>query len=287
MSSYGKFQSDNKKFGHINRNNHNPAFNPTISSKGLEQESAFHRNLDKYKIFVSWARWYIDLFLDLVKPSKGGINLHFDQRVYLRGIVRFVSIYGVFPRGYGKTFLEVLAMVLVAIFYPGIELSMTAQTKENAASLLKDKYLEIIKYYPLLKNEVINVKFSRNEAEIEFVNMSKISILANSQSSKGQRRKRINIEESALLNNELFQDALAPIVEVPRNTVGKLGIVDPEELNQQINFFTTSGFRGSDEFIRSINMYKDMISLNGKIVLGSKQLLPLYGNIFVKNLVNL
>lgn len=71
------------------------------------------------------------------------------------------------------------------------------------------------------------------------------------------------------MNDALFQDALKPIVENGRLTVGKLAIVDPCELNQQINFFTTSGFRGSDEYQRSIQMYKNMVNLKGEIVLGS------------------
>ena len=98
---------------------------------------------------------------------------------------------------------------------------------------------------------------------------ARIDVLANAQTSKGQRRKRINIEEAALLNDVLFQDCLKPIPEVPRYTIGKLGVVDPCELNQQINFFTTSGFRGSDEYQRSVNMLKGMINLSGEMVLGS------------------
>ena len=71
------------------------------------------------------------------------------------------------------------------------------------------------------------------------------------------------------MNDALFQDALKPIVENGRLTVGKLAIVDPCELNQQINFFTTSGFRGSDEYQRSIQMYNNMVNLKGEIVLGA------------------
>lgn len=184
--------------------------------------------------------------------------------------MRFVSLYGVFPRGWGKTYAEVLAMYLVSIFFPGIDLAMTAQTKENAAELLKDKHTEIVKHFPMLKNEIKGKeKFSKGDAEINFKSDSKIDNLANAQTSKGQRRKRINIEESALLNDELFQDALKPIVEVPRYTIGKLGVVDPCELNQQINFFTTSGFRGSDEYERSMRMLDSMIYLKGDMVLGA------------------
>lgn len=238
--------------------------------ENAQNDSVFGRNLYKYVQFCSWARWWPDLFLDLIKPETGGITLHSDQRIYLRCIMRFVSLYGVFPRGYGKTYDEVLAMYLTSIFFPGIDIAMTAQTKENAAELIKDKHSEIMKHFPMLENEIKGKpRFSKNDAEVNFKSDSKVDNLANAQQSKGQRRKRINIEESALLNDTLFQDALKPIVEVPRYTVGKLGIVDPCELNQQINFFTTSGFRGSDEYQRSIQMYNNMINLKGDIILGS------------------
>lgn len=42
---------------------------------------------------------YPDLFLDLIKPKSGGIKLHSDQRTFMRIAVRFLSMYGVYPRG--------------------------------------------------------------------------------------------------------------------------------------------------------------------------------------------
>lgn len=241
----------------------------------LQDDSVFGQNLYKYTQLTSWVNWYPDLFLDMITPASGGIKLHLDQRIYLRCVTRFAAMYGVFPRGYGKTFNEVLAMFIVGMRFPDIELALTAQTKENASKLLKDKILEIIKYYPLLENELVGgsiktgTRFSKNEAVVTLKSGARIDVLANAQSSKGQRRRRINIEESALLNDELFQDVLRPIPEVSRYTIGKLGVVNPEELNQQINFFTTAGFRGSDEYRRSLKMLDDMINLKGSIVLGS------------------
>lgn len=226
-------------------------------------------NIDNWEYFCSFSRWYPDAFLDLIKPQKGGLNLHLDQRVYLRCMLRFTSFYGVFPRGYGKTFDEVLASILACVFFPEISISLSAQTKENAADLLKEKYNEIIRFYPMLKNEVEKANFAKGDALILFRNGARLDNLANAQSSKGQRRRRMNMEESALINNETFLDALLPIVEVPRVCVGKYSITDPEELNQQINFFTTAGFKGSDEYQRSIDMVKDMVELKGKMVLGS------------------
>ena len=238
----------------------------------MEENYGF--NLDNWEYFCSFARWYPDLFLDLIKPQKGGLNLHLDQRIYLRCMLRFTSFYGVFPRGYGKTFDEVLASMLACVFFPEISISLSAQTKENAADLLKDKYNEIIRFYPMLKNEIEKANFAKGDALIVFKNGARLDNLANSQTSKGQRRKRMNMEESALIDNDTFLDALLPIVEVPRVCVGKYSITDPEELNQQINFFTTAGFKGSDEYQRSVDMVKDMVNLKGKIVLGSSFWLP-------------
>ncbi len=235
-------------------------------------------NIKKHKAdymeFISWARWYPDLFLDLIKPEKGSIHLHSDQRVFMRSVMRFNSTYGVFTRGWSKTLMEVLCSELTAIFYPNIHISLTAQTKENAASILKEKHTEIMKFYPLLENEVVSTKFNKNSAEIEYSNGSVLDILANAQSSKGQRRARINIEESALLKSELFEDALEPIVEIPR--VLPNGLPDPCEMNSMINFFTTSGFRNSSPYDKAIKTHKDMIELDGKISIGSAWMLGSY-----------
>ena len=194
----------------------------------------------------------------------------------MRCDLRFVSMYGTFSRGYAKTYTEVLDDFIVAILFPGVTLSVTAQTRENSAALLQDKYNEIINDFPLLINEIEQTKFSRNDAFIKFKSNSVITNLANTQASKGRRRHRIKIEESALLNNTLFEDALEPIVEVPRTTAGSLAIVDPEEMNFQIHFFTTSGYRGSDEYNRSVRMVNGMRNCSGDIVLGSGWMLPCY-----------
>lgn len=168
-------------------------------------------------------------------------------------------------------------MYHTAIFYPNSQLSMSAQTRENAAKILGEKHRELIRFYPMLKDEIYGIpKFSKDSAEIVFKNGSRIDVMANHQSSKGSRRHRLQMEESALINNELFEDVLEPIVNVPRRTSGKEAIVAPEELNGQINFLTSAGFKGSDEYQRNIIMLKDMCELKGKMVLGSDWQLGCY-----------
>lgn len=278
MAGYGNFQSDNKKYTKKTSriDTHNPEFNPSVNVNGEKETSSFMRNFEKWRDLVAFYKFYPDLWYDLITPETGGIRLGEDQRVLLRVLVRFISSYNCFPRGFGKTFIEVMSMVHVCVFYPNMRFVMTAQTRENAVKLLEDKYRELLRYYPLLKEEIYNSKFNKNDGEIEFRNGSIIDILANAQSSKGARRRRMTIEESALLNNELFQDVLEPIVNVPRITVGKKGIVDPKELNGQKNFLSTTGYKGSDEYHRNLKMIRDMIDLKGIFVLGSSWELGCY-----------
>lgn len=229
----------------------------------------FQQNLDKWVEFISWARFFPDLFLDLITPETGGIRLDLDQRVFIRVLVRFASVYGVFPRGYGKTFTELLALYVTAILYPNINLSMSAQTMQAAAGLVEEKHSEIVRFFPLIGAEIVGKpQFSKDNAEIHFTSGSTISTLANAQSSKGKRRHRLMMEEAALLNDFVFSDALEPIVNVPRRTIGYNPQVDPCEMNGQIHFLTTAYFKNT-EYERCLAMVKEMAELKGKIVLGS------------------
>jgi hypothetical protein len=278
VTSHKNFQSNNVKHQNDRYDIYNSEFNSSVEAKGEKELDSFTKNLPKYIDFVSWARWYPDLFWDLITPETGGIRLDLDQRVFLRCIARFVSNYGVFPRGYGKTLLEIMGMYHSSIFFPDIEICMTAQTRENAAKLVDEKHRELTKFYPMLKNEITKYSSSKDSVEVLFTSGGRIDVLANNQSTKGARRKRLNVEEAAQLNAALFDDVLEPIVNVPRRTIGKQALINPEELNGQINFFTTSWYRGTDEYERNLQMIDDMANLKGKIVIGSDwQLACTYG----------
>lgn len=274
MASYGNYQSDNFKHTRkSSRDGNDPEFNSSVK---LDEKkgSTFENNVDKWIQFVQWSKWFPDLFYDLISPEKGGMRLDLDQRVFLRSMSRFISTYGVFPRGFGKTMIELLSIYHTCIFFPDITIAMSAQTRENASSISEEKHNEIIKWFPLMNNEIVKSSFSKDQVEVIFTSGAIYSVLANAQNSKGQRRRRLNVEESALLNNALFKDALEPVVNVPRRTIGRLSAINPYELNGMINYLTTSGYRGSDEFIRLNNMIDEMAELKGKLVLGASWELP-------------
>ncbi|WP_205208652.1 hypothetical protein [Priestia filamentosa] len=275
MASGKNFRSDNFKYTKASsRMDDNPAFNSSVQANENKMDS-FEKNLDQWTEFVQWSRWFPDLWYDLIKPEKGGMRLDLDQRVFLRCMSRFVSTYGVFPRGFGKTMLELMSIYHTCIWFPDITIAMSAQTRENAASISEEKHNEIMKWFPLMKNELAkSPSFTKDSVEVIFSSGGTYTVLANAQSTKGQRRRRLNVEESALLNNELFKDVLEPVVNVPRRTIGALATINPYELNGMINYLTTSGYRGSDEFNRILNMLDEMADLKGKIVLGASWELP-------------
>ena len=72
--------------------------------QSLEDDSVFGKNLWNYYQFVSWARFYPDLFIEIFKGKDSNRQLHFDQRVFMRCDLRFMSMYGTFSRGYSKTY---------------------------------------------------------------------------------------------------------------------------------------------------------------------------------------
>ena len=76
------------------------------------------------------------------------------------------------------------------------------------------------------------------------------------------------MEESALIKDEIFQDALEPIPNIPRRTIGKESCVNPEEMNGQMHFLTTAYFKNT-EYERSLRMFDEMVELKGKIILGA------------------
>ena len=96
MASYKNFsqavhREHQRRAGLLNESN-------PVKFKSDGMQDSFDRNLNKWIYFSSWSRWYPDLLLDLIHPNDGGIVLDLDQRVFLRSILRFVSVYGVYHR---------------------------------------------------------------------------------------------------------------------------------------------------------------------------------------------
>lgn len=272
MSSYENFQTKNAKHTKDRYDIYEPSFYSPVSTN--KHNDRLTKNIHKWAEFISFIRWYPDIFYDMIKPENGGIELDLYQRVMMRTLARFQSNYFCIPRGGSKTLIQIMAVYHAAIFYPNITIAITASTKESAVKIWKEKHDEIIRFYPAIAAEIKSAQFSKDTGRVEFQNGAVVDNLANAQSSKGLRRRRGSLEESALIDKDLYEDAIEPIFNIPRTTLGN--VVDPTELNGQINRFSTSGYKNSDEYEVIVRMLKDMRDLKGTFVFGSDWRIPVH-----------
>ena len=210
----------------------------------------------------------------MYKPEIGGLIFDLHQRVMIRLLARFPENYFCAPRGISKTLIHVMNDYHVACCFPGIYFSITASTKEQSLKIWKDKHDEILKFYPSFAENIRSAHFSKDVGRVEFVNGSVVDNLANSQQSKGLRRHRGGLEESALIDKDTYDDCIEPIFNIGRTTVA--GLIDPEELNGQISRYSTSGYKNSDEYEKILSLTRDMIELNGTFVFGSDWFIPVH-----------
>ena len=74
-----------------------------------------------------------------------------------------------------------------AVFINGVDVAN--QLEDNAAcGLIEDKFHEILGFFPLLAECIEHYSFTKDKALIVFKNGSRLTNLANHQSSKGKRR---------------------------------------------------------------------------------------------------
>lgn len=127
-----------------------------------------------------------DVFLDMLTPTESQRSLNTYQRAIMRTQFRFRSTYLVISRGLSKSFTQVLSSFIMAVMYPTIKISLSAETKEQISAILNEKTNEITNvWYPFLKNEIKEIKIGRNYGSVTFHNGSIVDVLANAQTSRG------------------------------------------------------------------------------------------------------
>lgn len=238
MTSYSNFETKGNKYTKDRYDIHEPAFESPLK-RSEYSSNIITRHIKEFTELCSFLKWMPDIFWDMYKPEIGGLNFDLYQRVMLRLLARFPENYFCIPRGAAKTLLHIMNQYHTACCFPNITTSVTASTKESSVKIWKDKHDEILRFYPSFANNIKSTNFSKDYGRVEFVNGSVVDSLANSQSSKGLRRRRGGLEESCLIDKETYDDAIEPIFNISRSTLS--GEIDPEELNGQINRFSTSG----------------------------------------------
>ena len=220
-------------------------------------EERIKENLDAIRLLIAFFREYPDIFVDIIKGPDCTFKFRFTQRIFLRCIMRHRYVYCVFTRGFSKSFLAIMALMLRAILFPGSKVFVTTGGKEQAALITISKVEEICKLIPALSNEInwergASTK-SKDNVKYKFKNGSELDILAARESTRGQRRNGGVIEEVILVDETALNEIIIPTTNVDRNLPD--GTTDPDEVvNQSQIYITSAGWKNSYAYDRLIEI---------------------------------
>ena len=230
--------------------------NASHSIKQGISEERLRAAMPELRKMIAFYRKYPDLFIDRIKGPDCVFKFYTYQRVFLRIVMRYKFTYAVYPRAYSKSFLTMMSLMLKAILYPNTQAAVTTGGKEQAASITIAKIEEICRLIPALSHEINwargQSKKSKDSVKYIFKNGSYIDILAARESSRGQRRNCIVIEESILMDGDALNEIIIPTTNIDRR-LGD-GTVHPEEtVNKSQTFITTAGWKNSFAYDKLID----------------------------------
>lgn len=206
---------------------------------------------------IAFYREYPDLFVDDIKGPDCPFKFRYTQRIFLRAIMRHRYVYCTFTRGFSKSFLAIMALMLRAILFPGSQLFVTTGGKEQAALITISKVEEICRLIPALSNEIVwdrgTTKKSKDSVKYVFKSGSTLDILAARESTRGQRRNGGVIEEVILVDETALNEIIIPTTNVDRLLPD--GTTDPDEvINQSQIYITSAGWKNSFAYDKLIEI---------------------------------
>lgn len=239
--------------------------------------------------YIAYWREYPDMFVDFLQTGqdgeipKEGLRFFFYQRVFLRIALRYRQVYAVFPRGYSKSFLAVLSLMVRCILYPGAKLFSSAGGKSQAAGILKEKVDELCKLVPALERELDlrpgKTRQSKDYCIYMFKNGSYFDNLTASEKTRGVRRHAGVLEECASMDGQILQEVLIPTMSISRKALDGTKVKD-EALNKGELYITTAGQKASFAYQKLISVLVKMITdpRSAFIIGGTYKILVLLGH---------
>lgn len=244
--------------------------------------------------YIAYWREYPDMFIDFMQTGgnpevKKMLELRFYQRVFLRVAARFKYVYAVYPRGYSKSFLAVLTMMIRAILYPGAKLFTSAGGKAQAAGILSEKVQELCKLVPALEKELDlrpgKTKQSKDYCYYLFKNGSFIDVLAANEKTRGKRRHAGILEECASMDGDILREILIPTMNISRMCADGT-TQESEVLNQSQLYITTAGYRNTFAYEKLIAVLVQMITQPDRaFILGGTYRIPVLTGAFNRSFI--
>ena len=244
--------------------------------------------------YIAYWREYPDMFVDFLQTGndptrKKSLVFYFYQRVFLRIAVRFRQVYAVFPRGYSKSFLAVLSLMVRCILYPGSKLFTAAGGKSQSAGILKEKVDELCRLVPAFEKEIDRrpgkTQETKDKCIYRFTNGSYFDNVAANEKARGGRRHAGVLEECVGIDGKILQEVLIPMLSISRRCLD--GTVQRDEtLNKAQLYITTAGYKNSFPYDKLIQTLVKMVTEPGSAyILGGTYKIPVLTGQYEKTFV--
>lgn len=159
-------------------------------------EKRIEKNRDLYEKYCSFWSIYPDLWIDLITPSTSKFSLKFFQRMFLRALLRHGRTLTIASRAAGKSFICILALILICVFRPKSHVFQCAPGKGQGAKIATQKIKQLFDLLPLLKNEIIGEgNYGADYVRLTFKNGSFLDVMSPINSTRGNRATAGIIDE--------------------------------------------------------------------------------------------
>lgn len=143
-----------------------------------------------------------------------GINLYPYQKLWIYSLSKYSSHVSICSRAVGKTWILAVFACAIAVLYPNSEIVVVSSTKQQAGIIVEDKIQDLVNNYPNLAREISHITTNMNKWAVDFVNGSKIKIVASRDSARGKRATFIIFEEFRLIDKNILDSVIRPFAYV-------------------------------------------------------------------------
>lgn len=255
-------------------------------------EDYLRENRDNIGNMMAYFSAYPDQFLSMVTPKDENFSLFPYQRVFLRAVMRYKTVYLVACRAFSKSFLTILALMLQCIFIPGHKAFICAPFSSQGAKIAREKITEIYQHWPLIRKEVIGGditeipgNFGKDYCSIRFRNGSIFDVVGTTSATLGGRRHSGLIDEVKEHQEEDISTIVLPLMNVSRRQPnGKVNLKEP---NQQVIYCTSAWQKQSFAYDKLISVFEEsVISPKTAFVMSCDYRVPMLHGLLSKDFIN-
>lgn len=212
-----------------------------------------------------------------------GINLHIYQSIilYLMSVSQLCVI--VACRAAAKSLVISIYAVCICILRPYSEVVLSSATRGQSALIVKDKINKFLRNFPMVDNEIENIKTSQDEVIVMFKNKSQIKVVTASENGRGNRSTVLIREEFRQIKKFVDDSILSPFQvmrQAPYATSGDYTNV-PDALDEAVDVYISSSWLDNGHWMWNLvdQAYKEMFISDNSILLAFDESIVLKHNI--------